>query len=233
MFGRLLLLALLAPASATAGSPQSARPVCSFGPEEPSLSDQLRPGLTASCDYGPTELNRRVLDLLRHGGRSLEIAEVERIFGLPRLRTSFDDPRTANYAVVFAAAPGRPRWRAMLSFSESYFPIDARRRPRFRGTLRPARIGSRRGETRLDLTWLEPRELVFGSPACLSTERLIDEEGRSGWRSGTTTRLVLDAGPMPMVELERGRVSAVADFVGPGACVRDFAMTREADPGAD
>src|SRR3954467_8151473 len=118
------------------------RPVqaCGSGTPEPSDSPSLRPTPTALCAYGAADLNRRILSLLRQSERTLEIGTVERIFGLPRLYTLYDAPRSADYFVILSRQPGGERWRAMLSFDESFFPTDRARQPRFRGTMRPRRI---------------------------------------------------------------------------------------------
>lgn len=207
---------------------------CVFGPEEPSTSELLRPGLTAVCAYDAAEFNRRLLSLLPLKQRSFDLEAVEKAFSLPRLRTSFDHPRTAHYGITLGPAAGYGDWRIMLGFEESFYPTDAERRPRFRGSGRPLLIDPRRrGDMRFDLTWLRSPSVRFGTPACLSSERLVDTAGRSGWKAEIAHRMVMDAPPMLGLDLERGPMRGSSTIEGDLGCIDDFELTRDADPGAN
>ncbi len=229
MIAPLLLLGLLAQ-PAPAAEPGR----CVFGPEEPSSSEQLRPGLTAVCAYDAAEFNRRLLSLLRLPQRSFRVEAVEKAFSLPRLRTSFDHGRTAYFSVTLGAAPGHGNWRIMLSFDESFYPTDAWRRPRFRGSGRPLLIDPRRrGDMRLDLTWLSQGPVPFGTPGCLSSERLAEAARRSGWKVDVGHRMVMDAPPMLGLDLERGPMRGSSLLEGDSGCIDDFVLARDADPGSN
>src|SRR3954465_6046945 len=132
-------LPLLALLTTTGPAP---RPVqaCVSGTPEPSDSPSLRPTPTALCAYRAADLHPRILSLLRQSEPTLEIDAVERIFGLPRLYTLYDAPRSADYFVILSRQPGGAGWGAGVSFDESFFPTDRARQPRFRGTMRPRRI---------------------------------------------------------------------------------------------
>jgi hypothetical protein len=228
MTPHLLLLGLLGQAT-----PAAEQGGCVFGPEEPSISEQLRPGLTAICAYDAPELNRRLLSLLRLPRRSFGIEAVEQAFSLPRLRTSYDQARTAHFSVVLQGAPANGRWRIMLDFDESFYPTDARGRPRFRGSSRPRLIDPRRrGDMRLDLVWLPQGSIPFGTPGCLSSERLIQAAQRSGWRAEVAPHMVMDAPPMLSLDLERDRMHGSSLLENDTGCIDDFLLTRDADPGA-
>lgn len=225
----LLLVGLLAPAP-----PADPPGRCVFGPEEPSHSVQLRPGLTAVCAYDSAEFNRRLLSLLSLKQRSFGLEAVEKAFSLPRLRTSYDHDRSANFSVILGAAPGHGRWRIMLGFEEAFYPTDAWRRPRFRGSGRPLLIDPRRrGDMRLDLTWLPAGSIPFGTPGCLSSERLAGSAQRSGWKAGIAPRMVMDAPPMLGLDLERGRMRGSSLLENDTGCIDDFELQRDADPGAN
>lgn len=225
----LLLLGLLAQPASSDGKGR-----CVFGPEEPSVSDQLRPGLTAICAYDAAEFNRRLLSLLRLPQRSFRVEAVEEAFALPRLRTSFDHPRTAYFSVILESAPGDGSWRIMLDFDESFYPTDASRRPRFRGSGRPILIDPRRrGDIRLGLMWLPQRAIPPGTPGCLSSERLAEVARRSGWRVEIAHRMVMDAPPMLGLDLERGRMRGSSVLENDTGCIDDFVLERDADPGAN
>jgi hypothetical protein len=230
-----LLPALLFGAPAWVAIAQGAQPAsCVIVMPEPADAPLVPPMLTAICNYDPPELHRRIIALVGLPNRSLTIETVERAFGLPPLRTSFDGERSARYDVVFGAAPGRGEWRLMLSFSESFHPIDARRRPRLRGNGRPALLArSGRGTIDLDIRWLQPPDVAFGSPHCLSVERLMDEARRTGWRAEIAPAMVMDAPPRTHLRLQRGRMSGQSDLTNEGGCIDDLVLIGEADPGSD
>jgi hypothetical protein len=222
----LLLLLAQAPPADNGGR-------CIFGPEEPSISEQLRSGLTAICAYDAAEFNRRLLSLLRAPQRSFRLEAVEKVFSLPRLRTSYDHARTASFTVILGAAPGHGDWRILLGFEESFYPTDAWRRPRVRGGGRPVLIDPRRrGDMRLDLTWLPQGAVPFGTPGCLSAERLAQAARQSGWRAQIAHQMVMDAPPMLGLDLERARMRGSSVLENDSGCIDDFVLTRDADPGA-
>lgn len=188
----------------------------------------MRPTPTALCAYGAADLNRRILSLLRQSERTLEIETVERIFGLPRLYTAYDAPRSADYFVILSRQPGGERWRAMLSFDESFFPTDRARQPRFRGTMRPRRIApARRGWLQLRVTWLEPREIRPGTGACLAPDALARGARLRGWRVEPVMPLVMDAAPRPRLEITRGRGTISVPLADENPCVTDFDLSIE------
>lgn len=193
-------------------------------------ADPVRPLQRATCNYDAAELHRRILSLFRRRG-ALTVAQIESLFGLPPLRTSYEDPHAARYDLVMAAAPERGGWEMMLGFSET-FPSGRRSPVRFRGTLRPVPVDPRRrGELRLELTWLRPAGIRFGSPHCLSVERLADEARRSGWRGDFGSQFVFDAPPRWVLELERGRERATTDVTDEAGCTNDLQLFRSGDRG--
>lgn len=217
-------------AAGAGGAVAAAPPGCVRAPDDPPWTQQIRPQQNADCAYDAAELHRRILSLFGRRG-ALTIAEVEQTFGLPPLGTGFDDPHAAHYGVVMRATPERGGWQLMLNFSET-FPSGSRQPPRFRGSLRPVPVDSRRrGDLRLHLIWLRPALMQFGSPHCLSVERLSDEAQRSGWRGDFNSHFVFDAPPRWALDLERGRERATTDVTGETGCVNDLEFTRDRDGG--
>lgn len=219
-------VALLAAAPARAAEARD----CEAVADGATSADTVRPLQRAVCGYDAAELHRRILSLFRRRG-ALTVAQIERLFGLSPLRTSYDDPHRADYGLVMAAAPERGGWEMMLSFSET-FPSGRRSPARFRGTLRAVAIDPRRrGELWLNLTWLRPAGIQFGSPHCLSVERLADEARRSGWRGNFQSQFVFDAPPRLVLELERGRERATTDVTDEAGCTNDLQLFRNRDGG--
>jgi len=189
--------------------------------------------LTVACDYGAADLERRVLALLGARDSAPTIEAVERAFALPRLRTSFDDPRIASFDLILAGAPGHGSWQAMLNFTEGFYPTDAARRPRFRGGERPALIDPRRrGDLRFDVRWLKGPAIAFGRPGCLTEPQLERAAKRAGWRVERMMSQVMDAADEEAFVLRRGKMQAGAGFDRASGCIDDFSWTRPADPGA-
>ena len=215
---------VLLPALALLAAPSSgARRAgwCAAAAPQPS-QPPLRATPTARCLYGAAALNRRILSLLRQAPGTLEVATIERVFGLPRLHTLYASPRSAAYSTILSGSAGT--WQAMLSFDEDFFPTDRARQPRFTGGSRPSRLQPRRrGTLRVGLQWLRPDQIRPGSPACLPNGTLAAAARRAGWRVSWGTALVMDGPQHPMLSLTRGRGSITIAADEP--CVTSFEMT--------
>ena len=213
----LVLLPLLAHIVApSAGAKAAGRCVASAPqPSQP----PLRATPTARCSYGAGALNRRILSLVRQAPRTLEVATVERVFGLPRLHTLYDSPRSAAYSTILSGSADT--WQAMLWFDEDFFPTDRARQPRFTGGLRPTRLQPRRrGTLQVGIQWLRPEEIRPGSAACLPNGTLAAAARGAGWRVSWETALVMDGPQRPVLSLTRGRGSITVAADAP--CVTSF-----------
>ncbi len=212
-------------------SPDSFQARCVEGVPEPSISDQLRPTPRLLCDYSPTELNRRIVDLLRIPPRSLSIESVERTLGLPPIHTAFDATRSADYAAIVEATDGSGSWRIYVSFSETFFPPISGRPDRFRGSMRPVLIDGRyRGDIRLQIDWLQPNRIDSSSPACLAVDDMVEQARRFGWRHRPNEfTMSSHAGMFKSVLLTRGRAEASTDVTGGQACLDELLIARETD----
>lgn len=227
-----LTLAAIAAALVAAAPVRASAPAgdCDGIADGATSADPVRPLQRATCDYDAAELHRRILTLFRRPG-VLTVEQIERLFGLPLLRTSYDDPHDARYDLVMAAGPVRGGWEIMLNFSE-IFPGGRRSPARFRGTWRPVAIDPRRrGELRLDITWLRPADIQLGSPHCLSVERLAHEARSRGWLGEFRSESVYDAPAHLVLDLERGRERATTDVTGEAGCANDLQFFRGRDGG--
>jgi len=196
---------------------------CVEGPAEPSVSPRLRPTQRAICNYEPAEFHRRLFRLLGAREGTLGIEAVERLFGLPRVNTAFDNVRSANYSIILeGAAPAR--WSALVSLDESFGPDIESRPARFRGTLQPMRINPReRGEISIHVVLLGPTRP--GEPFCLSTAALDGAARRLGWRGGAPT-VAMDSGSVTL-RLERGDLGL---SYSPADCIDSVALDQPGNP---
>lgn len=210
------LLSLIAAPSSGAGAAER----CATTAPQPS-QPPLRATPATRCPYDAGAFNRRTLSLLRQPPGTLEVATIERVFGLPRLYTLYDSSRSAAYSAILSGSPDA--WQAMVSFDEDFFPIDRARQPRFAGGLRPTRLQPRRrGTLQVAIQWLRPNEIRPGSAACLANGTLAAAARRAGWRVTWETALVMDGPQRPVLSLTRGRGSIIV--AADEACVTSFQM---------
>lgn len=149
----------------------------------------MRAAQAATCNYGPAELHGRIERLLAVHEGGLRIEEVERIFSLPIVTTSYDNPRSTHYGITLHSAA----WAAGIQLDESYGP-DLESRPiRFRGSGRPVRINPReRGDIQVFVNLTGPRGVAFapGQAVCIRVTELRDRLVRRGWVVMSTNELV-------------------------------------------
>jgi hypothetical protein len=161
----------------------------------------------------------------------LGIEEVERIFSLPPVTTSYDNPRSAHYGIILHSAA----WSAGIQVDESYGP-DLESRPiRFRGSGRPARINPReRGDIRVFVNLAGPQGMALapGLAACVPVTELRDRAVRRGWVVLSRNEPVSPHAPpgwRPMT-LSRGGLRFSTSTQDGQRCFESFTLSQPADP---
>ncbi|HYJ52820.1 MAG TPA: hypothetical protein VEW04_06580 [Allosphingosinicella sp.] len=229
-----LLLALpwAGPLSAQ-GAADRGRSGCVAGPSEPSIPP-LRPHPVAICSYGPAEFHARIDRLLAVREGRLGIEEVERIFSLPRVTTTYDNPRSTYFGIILHSAPERETWSAQISVQERYGPDLESRPVRFRGSGRPVRINPReRGDIFVNVALMGPTGLLApDQPFCLPVAALGDAALRHGWMASMIIRMPSLHAPRDLrsMDLSRGGLSLSTSFRDENECVRDFMLSQSGDP---
>ncbi len=230
----LLFLALgWAGAAMGQGASERSRQGCVAAPPEPRdpLFSTLPPQGTATCHYPPTEFHARIDRLLAVPAGRLGSAEVERIFSLPPLTITREDPRSTNLGIVLHSAPGKEWWRAVIYVQEGFFG------PRFegppvplRGLRRPVPIDPR--EPGDIFVRVVPLRLVPKPPGCLTGSALLDSAGRHGWTVAPRTSPVPHSAPPGWrnVDMIRDGLSFSTGFSDEKDCVIDFTLSQPADP---
>lgn len=236
LFSPLLMTLLSQPTGASEpATPGQERCVVS-GYAESSFED-LRPVPEVACDYDVAEFHKRLLSLFQWPKLGLSIEVVERAFSLPRLKTSFDAPRSASFTAYVSGDTGEKSWRASISYDESFTPLDAWRRPRFRGTERPALLNPHiRGNRLVSIDLYPPEGSKQASESCLNITAIRDMAIREGWSESKFRfpDMPLHGGPLtlPPVQFHRGRWSIDVSLDTAGKCVEAIGYRSEADKGA-
>lgn len=237
MLFSLLLMTLLSQPTGVSEPATPAQERCAVTGYAESSFERLRPVPEVACDYDVAEFHKRLLSLFRWPKQGLGIETVERAFSLPRLKTNYDAPRSASFTAYASGAPGEKSWRASISFDESFFPTDAWRRPRFRGTERPALINPHiRGDRRVKIS-LYPTEGSNPAPAsCLNINAIRRIAIHQGWSESKfrIPDMPLHGGPirLPPVQFHRGRWSIDVVLDSLDECVTEIGYSSEADKGA-
>jgi hypothetical protein len=244
MATRLALLCLLAlglcsaPASARLRRAAPAPAACRAGPpvdeNQPGATPRFRLTPTAVCAYDLAGLYRRLMPLFTAPPTAWSVDYVERLFGMPPMRSSYDDTRIADYAAILRGAGG---WELRIWVRDAYYPLDARP-PRFVPGPRPRRLARRDDATvMIDLFLSEPRGTVPGAGGCLSVAAALAGAFRAGWRDRSNEIVILD-GPAPRYPaFGRGRRSFQLTFPMAGlsstqaeleaTCAADMSFTQE------
>jgi hypothetical protein len=158
---------------------------------------------------------------------------VEHAFGVSGLHSSHDNRRVANYGVSLRGFDAGQPWLATLSFVERFTPPGEQRVRRFRSTPRAELIDPHyRGAIEIRFSLQLPRESVPGTAACFDIAAFHNLVGRLGWTTRTEPVMVFDAPGYDQLRMQRGRMTARTPLRPEGGCLRDFLLTREADPGA-
>lgn len=214
MIGRFALLCVLAPglcsepASARQRRATPAPTACRAGPpvdeNAPGATTRLRPTATAVCAYDLAALYRRLTPLFTAPPTLWSVEYVERLFGMPPMRTAYDDSRIADYGVILRGTGG---WELRVGVREAYYPLDARP-PRFVPGLRPRRLARLDGATvMIDLFLSRPSGVVPGASGCLGVAAALAGAARAGWRDRSMEMVIMD-GPAPLYPFfGRGRRS--------------------------
>lgn len=225
------LISLVWPGNDLATSVHSAAPKCAIVDQDASSDARLRPTLILSCSYSNKHLGQRLLSALARPEESLSIDAVERIFSLPRLVTVYDHPRDATYQIRLKGEDGR--WDAILQFSETFIPLDARRRPRFHPGKRPVLLKPRvHGERRLELTWLPVKPTNYDVACAFRVEEVESAARRNRWRPETVIQTPTHGPFRAITQFSRGRSYAGGEFDQNG-CVSSFSLIESADPRAN
>ncbi len=160
---------------------------------------------------------------------ALEVDTIERIFGLPRLHTAFDDSWSADYVVIARGKEGADPWQVTISFNEDFFPQGGSHPPRVKGTMRPVRIQPwNRGDIRLSIQWLHALPIRPDSGVCLPNEWLVRGARRAGWRRDVVMEEIADIGPRQRVALEKGRASIWLPFPDDEPCIAALDLNIDA-----
>lgn len=212
-------------------------PTCVISGEIELSSDELRNFPEISCDYGVTEFKRRLLSVFQWPSRGLNIETLERTFSLPKLKTTFDAPREANFTAYASGLGGDAGWSASLNYRESFTPMDAWRRPRFRGLERPVLINPRiRGERLASIEILPGRNSSSPPPVCFKAGEFRDAAQRAGWRESEILFQVPTlhgSVPPPSVVYKRGRWSVTIEFDRQNQCAEELHYGTNADLNAN
>jgi hypothetical protein len=224
----------LARAADDAQSPAARGGACAEGAAEPSGYTVLRPTKTAHCPYDLTELRGRILKLIAVKEGALRLATIERLFGLPKLETSFDDPRAAWYNVSLTGGRGPGSWKARLDFRESFYPLVDLRPPRFRAGRRPVPLKKgERGDIYFSIS-MSPLDDVSESAGCWPAEQLLGAAAKLGWKDETDLGMPPSHGGPRSLVLRRGMLTLFPnldeDDDRTSGCVREVRLDQEADP---
>jgi hypothetical protein len=219
MVGRSALLFILAlglcsePAPALQRRSAPAPAACRAGPpvdeNMPGATALLRPTATAVCAYDLAALFRRLTPLFTAPATVWSVEYVERLFGMPPMRTAYDDARIADYGVILTGAGG---WELRVAVREAHYPLDARP-PRFVPGPRPRRLARLDDATvMIDLFLSQPRGIVPGASGCLSVAAALAGAARTGWQDRSMEMMIVD-GPAPRYPyFGRGRRSFQLTF---------------------
>ncbi len=166
-------------------SSPGAAAACQIGAPRPALME-LRPTPTAICNYDIGEVQARMMRLFGGGASTLSVESVERLFGIPPMTTSYDDPRTSDYTTIISGAGG---WTLMVSVRESFVPIN-NGPAKFIPGLRPRRLDL--FENSLALV-----DLALKTPPAESRcppEPFVSGAAAAGWADVTWRVVVTDGG---------------------------------------
>jgi hypothetical protein len=176
----------------------------------PSNVPNTRAQRAAECSYDFNQLVARITELAV-GKEPYTVETVEKILGLPKLTTDFDDQTKAVYSMDLS---GKNGWRGTLNVQEN-FP-DPTQQPRFVPGLRPKRLYK-----------IEAAELIvqfdFHNSQCVPLRPLRDFLGKSGWSEGIYVSYHGEVIPPAYI---RGRKQVAGD--DDGTCAK-FLQLRESD----
>lgn len=218
-----LLLALLA--GLTPGPTASDR--CVEGTPLTS-SAPLRPTQTAQCPYDLDDLYRRMVALLTVEEGRIDLESTERLFGLPRLHTAYDDPRWTSYSVQIGGGENDSQWTAIIQFGEGFYPLVDTRPLYFRGSERPVHIRpGERGDIDLSIDVLAVR-VGPDSPGCLTLARFVEQAAAAGWKPPDFP-IWNPHGP-PTLSFERGGLTLFPASGLAGECLTRITLNQAPDP---
>lgn len=233
----LFMLGLASQPNVTEKAILNGRAICIVSRELETPSKELRPSPEIDCDYGAAEFRRRLLSMFRWPAQGLNIDIVERTFSLPRLKTAYDAPRQAAFTAFASGSPGNRKWSVSLEYSESFAPMDAYRRPRFRGSERPVLINPRiRGDRRVLITIFSGPKDSAPPEGCLGPSDFRHAARFAGW---TEDKNLVQPPPShgqtlpPSLSFRRGRWGVGVSFDAENKCATRMVYGTEADPGAN
>jgi len=228
----LFLAAAATPAGATATPGPEPAPACRMS-EEPAAFPELRANQIADCSYDLAGLYRRFTSLLLIPSHRVRLDAVERAFGVGPLNARFPSRRVAAYDVLLRGSDGGRTWTATLSFGERFDPVGEEHVRRFRDTPRAELIDPRhRGHIRISFRLLLPRDPAPRTPACFDVAAFGRLARSLGWRTEEQHVMVFDAPGYIELRMRRGRITASTPLHPEGGCLREFELTRNADPSA-
>lgn len=227
-----LLFALLAVSAAPAQPPAretaASASKCVEGTPEPSSAGNVRPMQTGRCPYDVHGAYARLLALLGVKEGRIDLAYVERLFGLPRLYTAYDDPLVDYHAIFLTGGAADSVWKGVLTFHEGFSPLQTRPQ-RSQGSMRPRHVRKgERGDIRLSIQ-LFP--LVPAQPwrGCVTLSEFERRALAAGWSHPEGPPMQTNHGEPPPLILERRGLS-LSPWGGEGACLAGATIHQEADP---
>jgi hypothetical protein len=175
---------LAAERSSQAAPERSGSSLCVEGapnPVDPQLARlsnvELRPTRTAQCPYGFDELLHRITALIADKNAIDSVETIEKVFSIPAMTTSVDDPRMASYMMVLS---GKGGWRLLVWVREGFYPLNAGP-ARFVPGLRPKRLGKvEDAQLSVNLSVLG-NSPTPGSVQCVPTPMLYGALTGAGW----------------------------------------------------
>lgn len=196
---------------------------------EPAVDARILPVPVVQCSYGENILAQRIFSMLELPDRAFAVDGVERAFSLPALARLNDDDRSAYFYVTLIGP--NEIWKAAVSFSESFYPLDARNRPMFDGGTRPKLLNPKtRGEIRFDLTILSEVRKGPDEACALKQDAIASAFRRKGWKEETILQHPTHSVPTWIPTWRRGRSSATTE-VDQRACVTGLTINLSPHPG--
>jgi hypothetical protein len=170
----------------------------------------------------------RLLTLLTVEEGQVDLESTERLFGLPRLHTVYDDPRWTSYSVQVSGGENETQWTGMITFAEGFYPLVDTRPRYFTGSERPVHLRpGERGDIDLSIDLFAVR-VGPESPGCLTLDSFVEQAAATGWKPPDFP--VPNAHGPPTMSLERGGLSLFPDSGQAGGCLTGLTLNQEPDP---
>jgi hypothetical protein len=168
--------------------------LCHRGSDEATTSPSLRPTRTAICPYDVKDMYRRLAEIISRQNVQISVTDATGRFGLPGMRTDFDDNRQASYSMLVS---GKGGWKMRLWVRESAFPLNDTRQPAFTPGERPKRLFNvDQLDMRYDIRITLPEDMDAPGQ-CLTVANAAEMARATGWEDHSLQAMmsVTDGGP--------------------------------------